>query len=79
LYYITLDTGVTVLVVRRSGNSLALALPKDVVRQFGLREGDRVDARLEKIPAIAESFGFLKGKVTAKELHRLSNEGEEVG
>lgn len=34
------------LQVSRWGNSLAMRLPAEVVRRFGLREGDSVDARL---------------------------------
>ena len=34
------------LQVAKWGNSLAMRLPADVVRRFGLREGDSVDAQL---------------------------------
>ena len=33
------------LQVSKWGNSLAMRLPAEVVRRFGLREGDRVDAQ----------------------------------
>ena len=34
------------LQVSKWGNSLAMRLPAEVVRRFGLREGDSVDAQL---------------------------------
>jgi antitoxin MazE len=35
------------LLIAKWGNSLAVRLPSDCVRQAGLREGDRVDAQIE--------------------------------
>lgn len=34
------------LQIAKWGNSLAMRLPSDVVRRFGLREGDTVEAQL---------------------------------
>ena len=34
------------LQIAKWGNSLAMRLPADLVRRFGLREGDTVDAQL---------------------------------
>lgn len=34
------------LQIAKWGNSLAMRLPSDLVRRFGLREGDTVEARL---------------------------------
>ena len=34
------------LQISKWGNSLAMRLPSEVVRRFGLREGDSVDAQL---------------------------------
>jgi antitoxin MazE len=35
------------LLIAKWGNSLAVRLPSDCVRQAGLREGDRVDAEVD--------------------------------
>jgi antitoxin MazE len=35
------------LLIAKWGNSLAVRLPSDCVRQAGLREGDRVDAQVD--------------------------------
>ncbi|MDE1819966.1 MAG: hypothetical protein KGJ23_11355 [Euryarchaeota archaeon] len=69
----------TDMVVRRAGNSLALILPSPLVKELKLHEGDHVRAQLEKAPRLDEFFGLLKGKLSAEELNRLSNEGEDLG
>lgn len=35
-----------ILQVSKWGNSLAMRIPSEIVRRFGLRDGDSVDARL---------------------------------
>lgn len=69
----------TVLNVRRAGNSLALLLPKKDVDELHLHEGDTVQVEIHKVPSLLELAGSLKGKVRAAELHSLTNEGEELG
>ena len=68
-----------ILKVRRSGNSLVLPLTSRLARSLDLREGDAVKAELEKLPSIMELCGKLKGRMTADEFTRLSNEGEDLG
>lgn len=69
----------TKLVVRRTGNSLALPLPRDLVRSLGVAEGDLLNVELERVPDLLQLAGSLKGRITADEFTRLSNEGEDVG
>ena len=69
----------TLLHVRRAGNSLALLVPKDQVKALGLHEGDTVQVEIHKVPDFREFAGWLKGKVKAAELHALTNEGEDLG
>jgi hypothetical protein len=66
------------LVVRRTGNSLGLPIPHELVRELGLSPGDELMVRLERIPKPLTLEGRLKGKITADEFTRLSNEGEEI-
>ena len=66
------------LVVRRTGNSLGLPIPREIVRDLGLSPGDEVLVQLERVPALLSLAGKLKGRLTANEFTRLSNEGEEV-
>ena len=73
------NTWMTDLVVRRAGNSLALILPSPLVKDLKLHEGDHIHATLEKAPRLDEFFGVLKEKVSAEELNRISNEGEDLG
>jgi len=68
-----------ILKVRRSGNSLVLPLTSRLARSLDLREGDAVKAELEKLPSIMELAGKLKGRMTADEFTRQSNEGEDLG
>jgi len=66
------------LVVRRTGNSLGLPIPHAIVRQLGLVAGDEVLVEIERLPQFLALAGSLKGKITAEEFTKLSNEGEEV-
>jgi antitoxin component of MazEF toxin-antitoxin module len=66
-------------IVRRTGNSLAVVIPRPLVEQLKLREGDHVRVELEKAPALEEFDGMLMGKATAEQLSRLADEGEDVG
>ena len=68
-----------VFTVRRSGNSLVLTLTSRMAGKLDIREGDKVLATIEKLPAIMDMAGKLKGRLTADEFTRLSNEGEDLG
>jgi hypothetical protein len=67
------------LVVRRTGNSLGLPIPRDLVRDLGLAPGDELMVQLERIAPLTSLAGVLKGRITADEFTRLSNEGEDLG
>lgn len=66
------------LTVRRTGNSLGLPIPHEIVRELGLAPGDELLVRLERIPRFVAMAGRLKGRMTADEFTRLSNEGEDL-
>jgi len=66
------------LVVRRTGNSLGLPIPHAIVREMGLAPGDEVMVEIERVPHFLTLAGRLKGKITADEFTKLSNEGEEL-
>ena len=72
-------TSMPIFKVRRSGNSLVLVLPSELVKSMGLHEGDDVLATMDKLPDLMQFAGRLKGKITADEFTRLSNEGEDLG
>jgi antitoxin component of MazEF toxin-antitoxin module len=67
------------LIVRRTGNSLSLAIPHEMVRDLKLAPGDELLVQWERVPKLIEMAGRLKGRMTADEFTRLSNEGEELG
>jgi len=79
MYYELTASFVTVLHVRRAGNSLALLLPKKEVEALHLHEGDTVQVEIHKVPSLLELAGSLKGRVPTSELHDLTNEGEDLG
>jgi antitoxin MazE len=68
--------------VARWGNSLAVRLPADFVRELGLKEGDQIDLmkvdgklkvrRLPRADEILESLRRFRGKLPAAE--RLSRD-----
>jgi len=67
------------LVVRRTGNSLGLPIPYAIVREMGLSAGDELIVHLERVPHLEALAGRLKGRITADDFTKLSNEGEELG
>ena len=67
------------LVVRRSGNSIAVPLPHRLVQELGLKQGDEVIVRIERIPRLLDFAGALKGRLSADDFTKLSNEGEDLG
>lgn len=68
--------------VAKWGNSLAVRLPADLVRELGLKEGDQIDLRkaegsmtvrrLPRADEILESLRRFRGKLPAAE--RLSRD-----
>ena len=66
------------LILRRTGNSLGLPIPHELVRALRLSPGDEVLVQIERVPPLASIAGKLKGRITADEFTRLSNEGEDV-
>jgi len=69
----------TKLTVRRTGNSLAVPLPRALVRSLGIAEGDQLNVELERVPDLLGMIGSLKGRITGDESTQLSNEGEDLG
>ena len=67
------------LTVRRTGNSLSLALPRGLVRELGVAPGDQVLATVQRIPRLASLSGRMRGRLTPEEFTRMSNEGEDLG
>ena len=68
--------------VARWGNSLAVRLPADLVRELGLKEGDRIDLlkddgalkvrRLPRADEVLEGLRRFRGKLPAAD--RLSRD-----
>lgn len=63
-----------VVVPRKTGGSLTVVLPADLVRQEGIEEGQpiRITVRRTTLRSPGEAFGRLKGKMP-----KYSPRGEE--
>ncbi len=59
--------------IARWGNSLALRIPADYARWVGLKEGDKVEARLTADGGIAIRLARWNRKLFAQELARMRN------
>jgi len=65
--------------VRRTGNSLGIVLPRDLVREKHLKAGDQVEVSLEKSRTVAEMWGVLKDRgVPLRKVLDAMNEGEDL-
>ena len=56
--------------LRRWGNSLGVTVPKELVRQEGLREGEEVEVQVRRVSDIRA----LRGKFPIKDLQRAKEE-----
>ena len=74
--------GVSIVQVARWGNSLAVRLPADLVRELGLKEGDKIDLvkddgqvkvrRLPRAEEVLAGLRRLRGRLAAAD--RLSRD-----
>ena len=56
-------------IIRKWGNSMGVVVPKDVLREKNLQEGEEVTIIIEKKRSIKELFGSLKSlKVDSQKL-----------
>lgn len=65
----------TVLTVRKMGNSLGFTVPSDEAKRLGLHPGDQVDVQLRKATDISTIFGLMRGKFP--DLDKLLREIDE--
>lgn len=69
----------TVLRVRRVGNSLGIVLPRDLVEAKGLKPDDPVQVEIEPVLRLADVAGRLaKYRRSVAEWNDATNEGEET-
>jgi hypothetical protein len=66
------------LTVRRTGRRLWMGLPHEVVESLKLSPGDKVLVQLKRLPRSVKLAGILKGRITARQVTRLSNDGERL-
>jgi len=62
--------------VRRWGNSLGIVLPKKLVEEWHIKEGDKVSIpNLIKVADLSDIFGKVKFKESAQELKDEGRKG----
>ncbi|HKZ63894.1 MAG TPA: hypothetical protein VJ400_05585 [Thermoplasmata archaeon] len=66
------------VIVRKSGNSIDLRVPKRTARRLGLVEGRRLRVRIDDAPNVEDLVGTLKGRFSAADLHAATNEDEDL-
>ncbi len=55
------------------------SLPREVVQEFRISSGDQLLVDFVRIPRLETLIGCLKGRMSAEEFSKLSNEGEDLG
>lgn len=63
------------VVVRKWGNSIGVALPSDMVREEGIGPNDTVMLNVKKVPRLRELFGTLKTKKPTEQIMKEIREG----
>ncbi len=69
----------TVLTVRKMGNSLGFTVPSDESKRLGLHPGDQVDVHISKAGSMASIAGLLKGKLGDLDAFMHQMDLEEAG
>ncbi len=67
------------LSVRRTENFTAVPLLHRLVQDVGLQSGDEVIVRIERILHLVDFARALRGRLSADEFTKLSNQGEDLG
>ena len=49
------------------------------MRALAVKEGDEVTVQIERVTDVIKLAGSLKGRITADQFTRQSNEGEDLG
>ena len=65
------------VITRKWGDSLAIILPRDVVKKENIHLNDRIRVSVKKGADISRFFGCWKSKKTAQELKDESRSGWE--
>ena len=58
--------------VKKWGNSMGIVLPKEIVKNQGIKEGDEIVINVFKKGDLSDIFGTLKTKLTGQQLKDLS-------
>lgn len=69
----------TVLTVRKMGNSLGFTVPSDEAKRLGLHPGDQVDVHISKSAGMESIAGLLKGKLGSLDAFVHQMDLEEAG
>ena len=64
-----------IVVVRKWGNSVGVALPADMVKAEGIKPEDKVMLTIKKVRPLKELFGTLKTHKSTEEIMKEIREG----
>lgn len=67
----------TMVTIKRWGNSMGIVIPKEIVEKQHLREGDEVVISVFKRGNLKDVFGKLKTKMSGQEFKDLARKGWE--
>lgn len=66
------------VVVRHTGNSIDLRVPKAEARRLGLAHGRRLRIVIPDDPDVVDLIGALKGRINVERALALGEEGEDL-
>ena len=63
------------VIVKKWGSSMAVILPKEIVKNQGINEGDEIVINLFKRGNLEDVFGKLKTKMSGQQFKDLARKG----
>ena len=63
--------------VKKWGSSMAVIIPREILRNQNIREGDDVAINIFKKGDLSDIFGTLKTKLTGQQLKDMARKGWE--
>ena len=72
------DTMANEVIVKKWGNSLAIVIPRDIVKEKCLKENDKIAVEILKEADLSDIFGALKNKkkpMTGQEFKNFVRKG----
>jgi len=65
-------------VIKKWGNSYGILLPKEVVKEQGLKVNEKVGVNISRMADFSKTFGTLKRKMTGQQFKDMVREGWDL-